>query len=77
MNELRIILDGTTLEFGLKNDGARRGTFFVTYNLITELSKRDNVELCFYLNKNKSSALKHVVGVFERIITKSKFLVSV
>lgn len=61
MKELRIILDGTTLEFGLKNDGARRGTFFVTYNLITELSKRDNVELCFYLNKNKSLEVKSYI----------------
>ena len=61
MEPLGVLIDANNLKAGVGTTKYRRGIFFVCYNLINELVKRNDIRLYFYINKENSSVLKKYI----------------
>ena len=42
---IKVLFDGSVLEYGLRKDNKRSGVFYVAYQLLKELSKKENIKL--------------------------------
>ena len=64
---INILFDGRIFEYAQKSNQSRTGVYWVAYNIITELSKRDNINLFLYLPKSDDK----ILSVSENIHIKS------
>lgn len=58
--KINVLYDGSVLENGLENAAARSGVFFVAYNILLEMLKRDELNVTVYCDPAKN----HLVSEF-------------
>jgi len=57
-----MIFDATVIANALSKDGGRSGIFFVAYNLLTEMLKREDLNIILYCESSRKVDLKKVLN---------------
>ena len=65
---LKMIFDATVLTNGFRKNDSRSGIFFVASNILRELLKRSDVDVCLYVSPEKySEELRLKKEIYQKI----------
>lgn len=59
---IRILYDGTLFEYLTNKNESRTGIFFVAYNILKQLQKRDDIEVELFLEEEQYGYVKYILN---------------
>ena len=68
-SKINLLFDGTVISNALDNNANRSGIFFCAYNILTEMLKREDIEVSLYCDLDRVELLKKIVSEDENLKT--------
>ena len=60
--KINLLFDATVISNALDNNANRSGIFFCAYNILTEMLKREEIEVSLYCDLDRLELLKKIVA---------------
>ena len=68
-SKINLLFDGTVISNALDNNANRSGIFFCAYNILTEMLKREDIEISLYCDMDRLELLKKIASCDENLKT--------